>query len=156
VAPLEKADIDRGAGAQYDPAGVVGAPSGTLSLPPILGRIEEGYILHESAHAFFDLKKIKLKATDEEAIGYIVVVLYFRMTGLTIYRWAGGEPFISAKAVADGLLKQYAAGVAGVPAVDPDAWDTLRLNIALHPHYIDKEAGFPRWFFGEDSYPNDG
>jgi len=55
------------------------------------------------------------------------------MTGLTPRRWTGGEPFISAKAVADALLSQYQAGDVAVPAVDAGTFRTLMLAVATTP-----------------------
>jgi hypothetical protein len=58
--------------------------------------------------------------------------------------------------VADGLLRQYAVGVAGIPAVTRATWTNLVLAVAVNPTYFPDTAGLPRWFFGTDTYTNDG
>ena len=123
--------------AEYDqPAGATAPSSGQLMVPPILGRIEEAAVLHESVHAFFDLTTSNILGAEEEAVCYIVSALYHRMTGLTTRRWMGSEPYISAKAVADALLHQYQVGVAGVPPVDAGQFQTLVLAVATTPTYL--------------------
>lgn len=144
-----------GTGAAPASGALPAAPSGELRVPPILGRVQEGLVMHECTHAFFDLTKSKIKATEEEAVCYIVNALYFRMTGLTPTRWTN-EPHKTAKSVADGLLHQYAVGVAGVPAVNRDTWRTLVVTVGLNPTYFPATAGLPRWFFGVDTYSHDG
>ena len=130
-------------------------PSGELLVPPILGREQEGLVMHECTHAFFDLKKTVIKATEEEAVCYVVDALYFRMTGLGPARWSN-EPHKTAKAVANSLLHQYAIGTKGIPAVDLTAWHGLVLAVALNPTYFARTAGIVKWFYGTDSYTNDG
>lgn len=147
--------FDPGVGAEYHTDGVPDATSGTLRIPPICGREQEGMVMHECMHAFFDLKKIDIRATEEEAICYLVNALYFRMTGLTPTRW-NNEPHKTAKAVADGLLHQYAIGTSGVPAVDANTWRVLVFAVAVNPTYFLDVAGLPRWFHGSDGYAHDG
>jgi hypothetical protein len=150
-----------GVGAEYDTAAApaVGAfraaPSGALRIPPIVGREQAGMVMHECTHAFFDLTQSAIRATEEEAVCYVVNALYFRMTGLTPARWTN-EPHKTAKSVADGLLRQYAVGVAGIPAVTRATWTNLVLAVAVNPTYFPDTAGLPRWFFGTDTYTNDG
>ena len=135
----------------HQPAAPTAPTTGQLMVPPILGRIEEAAVMHESTHAFFDLTTSNITATEEEAVSYIVTALYHRMTGLTPTRWTGAEPFISAKAVADALLSQYQAGVAGVPAVQAGQFQTLMLAVALDPTYLipaSPGAGTPAGLFG--------
>jgi hypothetical protein len=138
--------------AEYDqPAGSTAPSSGQLMVPPILGRVEEGAVLHESVHAFFDLTTSNILGTEEEAVSYIVSVLYHRMTGLTPRRWMGAEPYISGKVVADALLGQYQVGVSGVPAVDAGQFQTLMLAVATTPTYLipaSPGAGTPAGLFG--------
>jgi len=138
--------------AEYDqPAGPTAPSSGQLMVPPILGRVEEAAVMHESTHAFFDLTTSNILATEEEAVSMIVTALYHRMTGLTPTRWTGAEPFISAKAVADALLGQYQVGVLGVPAVDAGAFQTLMLAVATSPTYLlptSLTSGTPAGLFG--------
>jgi len=120
----------------HQPAGPTAPATGQLMVPPILGRIDEAAVMHESTHAFFDLTTSNILATEEEAVSYVVTALYHRMTGLTPTRWTGAEPFISAKAVADALLHQYQVGVSGVPAVDAGQFQTLMLAVATSPTYL--------------------
>jgi hypothetical protein len=116
-----KAAFKPGVGAEYNTDAVPGASSGELLVPPILGREQEGVAMHECTHAFFDLKKTAIGATEEEAVCYVVDALYYRMTGLTPARW-NYEPPKTAKSVADALLHQYAVGVAGIPVVNAGAF----------------------------------
>jgi hypothetical protein len=138
--------------AEYDqPAGPTAPSSGSLMVPPILGRVEEAAVMHESTHAFFDLTTSNILAMEEEAVSMIVTALYHRMTGLTPTRWTGAEPFISAKAVADALLSQYQAGVSGVPAVQAGQFQTLMLAVATSPTYLiptSLTSGTPAGLFG--------
>lgn len=145
----------QGVGAEYDSGAVAGGPSGELLVPPIFGRGEEGLAMHECTHAFFDLSKTNIRATQEEAVCYVVDALYFRMTGLKPSRW-NNEPHKTAKSVADGLLRQYQIGATPIPAVDDSAWVDLVLAVAVNPTYFTGTAGLVRWFFGTDRYSNDG
>jgi hypothetical protein len=127
----------RGALAEYhQPAGPTAPSTGQLMVPPILGRIDEAAVMHESTHAFFDLSTSNILATEEEAVSYIVTALYHRMTGLTPTRWTGAEPFISAKVVADALLHEYQLGNVAVPSVNAGQFQTLLLAVATTPIYL--------------------
>ena len=121
----------------------------TLQIPPIFGREQEGELLHECTHAWFDLKSTSIPALDEEATAYVVSSLYFRVSGLTSTRWTN-NPHPKAGVVANGLLKQYQAGTPGVPAVDPGAWASLKTAIQGDPVYV----GGPAATGG--SYTHDG
>ena len=144
-----------GVGAEYHGWAIPGGSSGELLVPPIFGREQEGLTIHECIHAFFDLQIINVRATEEEAICYIVDALYFRMSGLTTTRW-NNEPHATAKGVADGLLQQYQKGDVPIPRVDETAWNTLVLAVAMNPTYLTKTAGLIHWFGGADSYTHDG
>jgi hypothetical protein len=124
-----------GVGAEYHGGAIPGASSGELLVPPILGREQEGLVAHECTHAFFDLTRSSVGAPEEEAIFYVVDALYFRMTGLTTHRW-NNEPHATAKAVADGLLRQYARGDVPVPSVSEREWHELVLAVMLNPTYL--------------------
>jgi hypothetical protein len=53
--------------------------------------------------------------------------------------------------VADALLSQYQAGVAGVPAVDAGQFQTLMLAVATDPTYLiptSLTSGTPAGLFG--------
>jgi hypothetical protein len=149
--------FDHNVAAKYDSGAAPGAPSGQLFTSPILGREQEGLILHECTHGFFDLKKTDITAENEEAICYVVDALYFRMTGLNRSRWAK-PPHSTARLVADELLKQYAAGTHGVPEVNTIWWHTVRVAVILTPPYFDKPPGFLAQVLGigPNSYINDG
>lgn len=147
--------LEPGVAAEYDSKAIPGAASGELRTPPVLGREQEGMVLHECTHAYFDLTRNAFKATEEEAVCYVVNTLYFRMTGLTSSRWTN-EPHATAKAVADGVLRKYAAGKTAVPELDAGPWYSLVLVVALNDNYLTGTAGLPRWFSGVDNYTNDG
>ncbi len=135
---------------------ISGTPN-TLRIKPIFGRIEEGLVLHECTHAIFDLTHTHVTANDDEAASYVVDALYFRMTGLRRPRWSG-EPHATAGAVADALLRNYAAGTRGIPAIDAPNWNNLKATIMLHPVYntpITHPAGVLGTLFGGE-YPHDG
>ena len=135
---------------------VSGTPN-TLRIKPIHGRIEEGLVLHECTHAIFDLTLTHVTANDDEAASYLVDALYFRMTGLRRPRWSG-EPHATAGAVADALLRNYAAGTRGIPAIDAPSWNNLKATIMLHPVYntpITHPAGVLGSLLGGE-YPHDG
>jgi hypothetical protein len=136
-----------------------------LFIPRIFGRGEEGLTLHECTHAFFDLNKIKITAENEEAICYVVDALYFRMTALPQSRWTK-SPHSTARLVADGLLKEYAAGTHAIPEVNATSWHIVRLAVMTDPIYLTRPPGFPAQLLpgfakqllgiGPDSYDNDG
>jgi hypothetical protein len=130
-----RATFRQGVGAEYHSWAIPGAPSGELLVPPMFGREQEGLVMHECTHAFFDLTKSSVGGAEEEAISYIVDALYFRMTGLTTQRW-NNEPHATAKAVADGLLRQYAKGDTPVPTVGEKEWHGLVLAVMLNPTYL--------------------
>lgn len=152
-----------GVGAEYHGWAITGASSGELLIPPIFGREQEGLVAHECTHAFFDLTKSGIGAPEEEAICYVVDALYFRMTGLTTQRW-NNEPHATAKAVADGLLRQYAKGDVPVPTVGEKEWLGLVLAVMLNPTYLFPAPGStqtPAGLFGgvlggPTSYSHDG
>jgi hypothetical protein len=153
----------QGVGAEYHGWASPGAPSGELLIPPIFGRQQEGEVIHECTHAFFDLTRSGVGAAEEEAICYVVDALYFRMTGLTTHRW-NNEPHATAKAVADGLLRQYAKGDIPVPTVSEKEWHVLVLAVMLNPTYLLPAPGStqtPAGLFGgvlggPTSYTHDG
>ncbi len=126
-----------------------GTPN-TLRVAPLLGRVEEGLLLHECTHAVFDLTKTKVTDNEDEAASYVVNALYFRMTGLRQPRW-NVEPHVSAGKVADALLREYQAGKVPVPTLDPTLWRALRLQVMLHPLYISGPAGIVGVLFGQET-----
>ena len=66
-----------GAGAEYN------SGTNTLRVPPIHGRIQEAYLIHESVHASLDLtRSTGLTVPLDEAVCYIAEVIYYRRTGL--------------------------------------------------------------------------
>ena len=130
-----------GVGAEYHEGAVTGASSGELLVPPIFGREQEGLVAHECTHAFFDLTMSSIGAAEEEAVCYVVDALYFRMTGLTTNRW-NNEPHATAKAVADGLLRQYAKGDVPVPTVSAREWHGLVFTVMTNPTYLFPAQGF--------------
>jgi hypothetical protein len=142
-------DLDPGVGGEY----ISGTPN-TLRVQPILGRSEEGLILHECTHAVFDVTRTPVVANDDEAASYVVDALYFRMTGLPHPRW-NVISHARAGEVADLLLKQYAQGTVGIPAVDPTAWTVLKATVMFRPNYRFGRAGFLGTLLGQQ-YPHDG
>jgi hypothetical protein len=161
--------FDPGVAAQYDPAAVPPIPlpwglgaipgftSGELLVPPIIGRDQEEYAIHECTHAFFDLQSIDIGATEDEAICYVVDALYARMTGLPQSRWGTGNPIYQAShEVAGKLLHQYQLGKVATPRVDDTAFKKLVLTVAMHPTYLTDTAGLIHWFAGADHYTHDG
>jgi len=123
-----------------------GTPN-TLSVAPLIGRTEEGLLLHECTHAVFDLTKTQVTDNEDEAAAYVVDALYFRMTGLRRPRW-NAEPHATAGNVADALLREYQAGKVALPALDPTAWNALRGQVMMHPQYRWGTAGIPGVLLG--------
>jgi hypothetical protein len=131
-----------GVGGQY----ISGTPN-TLNVAPLLGRSQEGLLLHECTHAVFDLTKTQVTDNEDEAAAYVVDALYFRMTGLRRPRWSA-EPHATAGAVADALLREYQAGNVRIPALDSTAWNDLRATVMLHGQYRWGTAGIPGVLLG--------
>jgi hypothetical protein len=140
------------------PAGVAGqyvsGTPNTLRVKPIIGRVEEGLVLHECTHAIFDLTHTHVAAIDDEAASYVVDALYFRMTGLPRPRW-NAPTHATAGAVADRLLRHYAVGTRGIPTIDMASWNALRGTIMVRPIYINGPAGILGTLLGSQ-YPHDG
>ena len=161
--------FDAGVAGEYHPDAVPPVPlpmglgvipgfaSGELLVPPIVGRDQEEYAIHECMHAFFDLQSIDIGATEDEAICYLVDALYARMTGLPPSRWGTGNPIYQASHdVARKLLHQYQLGNVALPRVDNTAFKTLVLAVAMHPTYLTDTAGLIHWFTGASHYTHDG
>jgi hypothetical protein len=143
--------LPRGLGA------IPGFTSGELLVPPILGRDQEEYAIHECTHAFFDLQSINIGATEDEAICYVVDALYARMTGLPPSRRGTARPIYQASHdVARGLLHHYQLGDVAVPKVDDTAFKILVLAVAIDPTYFSRTAGLIHWFTGDNRYTHDG
>jgi hypothetical protein len=119
-----------------------------LWVPPVIGRLDEGAVLHECIHAYFDLAKTEITALDEEAAGFVVDALYFRMTGLPRSRWDNNLSEL-AGFVASGLLAEYAAGKTPIPPVGRISWNLLRAAILFDPDYAETVGD-------GGSFPHDG
>lgn len=153
-------DLPANYGAQYNIAARTRADgtavrANTLEVTSAMGRTFESYIVHESLHASYDLRRTGFDATSEEASGYVAAALYNRMTGHAKPLWASGAIWSSANQVAQTLLVQYQRGDPGVPAVGADEWRTLRVSVALHPVYLPLESGLTGLLFGTQ-YSHDG
>jgi len=148
-----------GAAAQYTGFSGGSVPANTMEVPRILGRIEEGHILHESLHCAYDLLRTNIIAVDDEASCYVVSALAFLMTGVRPPRW-GVEPYVTAARVARGLLAQYQRGDRGAHAVDAANWQLLRAVLMLHPLYMFPWSASNNWTLGPvsagGSYTHDG
>lgn len=148
-----------GAAAQYTGFSGGSVPANTMEVPRILGRIEEGHILHESLHCAYDLLGTNITAVDDEASCYVVSALAFLMTGVRPHRW-GNEPFASAGRVARDLLAQYQRGDQGTHAVDATNWQLLRAVLMTHPLYMFPWSASNNWTLGPvstgGSYTHDG
>jgi hypothetical protein len=138
-----KTNLPPDVGAQYFQVG------NRLEVPPVIGREQEGLVLHECLHAAFDLARSPVNALDEEAASYVVDALYFRMTNLTGRRW-NNITHTSAGVVASGLLHQYQVGRSAFPAVDTATWNALRGVVSTYPIYVSGPAGTG------GSYPHNG
>lgn len=136
-----------GAAAQYTGFSGGSVPANTLEVPRILGRIEEGHVLHESLHCAYDLLSTNIPAADDEASCYVVSALAFLMTGVRPARW-GVEPYVSAGRVAQGLLAQYQRGDRGAHAVDTANWQLLRAVLMTLPLYMFPWSASNNWTLG--------
>ena len=76
------------------------------------------------------------------------------MTGLPRPRW-NAPLHAAAGTVADALLRNYAAGTPGIPAVDQPSWDSLRAQIMMDPVYAPSAAGLVGTLLRSE-YPHDG
>jgi hypothetical protein len=124
-----------GVGALYHP------DTDTIETPPVYGRANEGLVLHECTHAYFDItSNAAVNALQDEAAAYVVDALYFRMTNLQRPRWNGG-PHPVAGTVADLILAEYQLGAVPIPAVDPTAWNNLLNSVKTNPVYVSGPAG---------------
>jgi hypothetical protein len=132
-----------GVAAQYDTV------DDRLDTKATIGRADQGLMLHECTHAFFDITRSPVNALDDEAAAYVVDALYYRMTGLTRPRWSA-TPHSNAGLVADALLQDYQRGSVAVPAVNATAWTNLRNAIRAVPVYAVGPAGTG------GNYVNDG
>jgi hypothetical protein len=111
----------------------------TLEIHPIIGRAEEGSVLHESVHASLDLTLSGLPGLDDEVAAYIVEVLYYRMTGLPRARFSG--PIHSlANAVATSILEGN--------RIDMTALNALRRAILASSAYSPLVDGAPYFHNG--------
>lgn len=153
------ATLTPGAAAQYTGFSGSSVPANTMEVPRIVGRIEEGHILHESLHCAYDLLGTNITAADDEASCYVVSALAFLMTGVRPARWSN-EPFASAGRVARGLLARYQRGERGAHAVDPTNWQVLRAVVMTDPLYMFPWSGSNDWTLGPvptgGSYTHDG
>ena len=123
-----------GVGAQYHP------DTNTIETPAVLGRGDEGLVLHECTHASFDLASTAIVALDDEAAGYVVDALYFRLTGLPRPRW-NAPLHAAAGRVADDLRHQEGVGSHVPPPVNDASWGMLRTAIGADPVYKTGPAG---------------
>ncbi len=148
-----------GAAAQYTGFSGGSVPANTMEVPRILGRIEEGHILHESLHCAYDLLGTNITAVDDEASCYVVSALAFLMSGVRPARWSN-DPFASAGRVARGLLARYQRGERGAHPVDPANWQVLRAVIMMNPIYMFPGSASNDWTLGPvitgGSYTHDG
>lgn len=148
-----------GSAAQYTGFSGGSVPANTMEVPRILGRVEEGHILHEALHCAYDLLGTNITAADDEASCYVVSALAFLMTGVRPNRW-NSEPYVSAGRVARGLLAQYQRGKGGPFDVDPTDWQLLRTVVMTNPLYMFPWSGTNAWQLGPvatgGSYTHDG
>lgn len=153
------AAIVPGAAAQYTGFSGGSVPANTMEVPRILGRIEEGHVLHESLHCAYDLLGTNIAAAEDEASCYVVSALAFLMTGVKPPRWAV-EPYVSAGRVARGLLARYQRGERGTHPVDAANWQLLRAVLMTHPLYMFPWSASNDWTLGPvpsgGSYTHDG
>lgn len=155
-------DLATGVAAQYNDVARTRADgtlvrANTLEINPIMGRIDEAILVHESLHAAYDLLRTGLDANAEEASAYVCTALYCRMTGLARPLWANGQIYANAALTAETLLKQYQKGDRGIPSVGEDAWRKLRAGVGMDPIYSGNGlAGVVTgWFLGKQ-YTHDG
>lgn len=116
------------AGAQavyYSGAATVTATDGStiniqansLFVPPIHGRVQEGYLMHEGVHASLDLTASSaIRAVDDEAAAYITDALYYRMTGRDRARY-NREAWEHARTVASSILRSGNADSAAITSL---------------------------------------
>jgi hypothetical protein len=154
-------DLAAGVAAQYNDVSRTRADrtlvrADTLEVKLARGRLNEAYVVHESLHAAYDLLRTRLDGNAEEASAYVVTALYCRMTGLPRPLWATDSLYRSAEHAAQSLLLQYQHGESAIPMVDVQAWEALRLAIAISPVYrFQGPGGFSGLLLGTQ-YTHDG
>ncbi len=119
---------------EMDFAGEWHPDDNTLVILPIMGRMAEATVLHESLHGWFDMEQIPIMAVQEEAACYVVDVLYFRMTGLADARFV--DPiYDAAKPIARAILAASVSGKTPTVAVDTAQWKKLLGAVRADPAY---------------------
>lgn len=96
-------------------------------------RENDGAMLHECVHAWFDLNRKTVAVGINEAAAYITSSLYFRMTGIPRRRVIE-RLSIQSGVIAELLLRAYQRGER-LPTVDFVEWATLVKMIAAHDGY---------------------
>src|SRR5215510_2589173 len=109
ISLVETTSFASGVGAEYCAQAQTsrGIAANTLRVPPQIGRIEQGSLLHESVHASFDLTLSGgVNAADEEAAAYITEYVYYRRTGLAPRRIVNDAITRAARPIADAVVRR--------------------------------------------------
>src|SRR5262249_42291402 len=125
-----------GVGAEYCAQAIRtrGISANTLRVPPQIGRMEQGSLLHESVHASFDLTRSGgVNAADEEAAAYITEYIYYRRTGLAPQRVVNDAITRAARPIADAVIRRQPIATSGVAA--------LSAAISRDPVYVGMPTG---------------
>lgn len=133
---VETTTFAAGVGAEYlaqgDPARSL--PANTLRVPPQIGRLDEGGLIHESVHASFDLTLSGgVNASEEEATAYIAEYVYYRRTGLSPRRIVRDSITRAAQPIANAVVNHQPITAAQINA--------LAKAITGHPTYTSMPTG---------------
>jgi hypothetical protein len=115
--------LPAGMGARYNFAP---PNANTLETPPVIGREEEGIVLHEAVHAGWDVACRAIRIQDDEAAGYIAGAYYFIRTNLPLPR-RNAPLYLLGTTIARQIRHSTA-----IATTDLDA---LRNAIGVHPFY---------------------
>jgi len=117
---VETTSFAAGVGAEYCAQAQTsrGIAANTLRVPPQIGRMEQGSLLHESVHASFDLTRSGgVNAADEEAASYIAEYVYYRRTGLAPRRVINDAITRAARPIADAVIRRQPITSAQIAAL---------------------------------------
>ncbi|KAF0227786.1 MAG: hypothetical protein FD175_2492 [Beijerinckiaceae bacterium] len=105
-----------------------------IQISQIVNSMDESDAVHESLHAYFDLKKIAIPAIEEEAAAYVVSTMYLIMAKIPQKQW-NIEPHATAGLLSHLVMAEQKAHPKKTPVVNQDAWDNLLWILKKDPIY---------------------
>lgn len=105
-----------------------------IQISQIVNPMDESDALHESLHAYFDIKKIAIPAIEEEAAAYVASTMYLIMSKIPQKLW-NIEPHATAGTASFLLMAEHKAHPKEIPVVNTDAWANLLWVLSKDPLY---------------------